>query len=248
MSVVLVFLQLRWTDAQSVERMFAECNICSTQTRYAAGVPREPWPRWLARRLIALYMHGWHDLRLEGLEHLPPRGPALVLLNHASLLDVPALMALDPYPDTMMVAKASLFEVPLLGALLRQWGAIPVERHGRDTSGVRALLQGLRDGRVVAVAAEGRRTRSGYLEPINPVLAKIAASAEVPLVPIGIIGSYRALPPGALLPRRQPIVVRVGEPYRLPRGTDPGQAADRIQAEIAALLPAEQQPRPAPAA
>jgi 1-acyl-sn-glycerol-3-phosphate acyltransferase len=147
-----------------------------------------------------------------------------------------------------MIAKASLFRVPGLRQLLHQWGAVPVERQGRDTSGVRMILRYLRAGRVVAVAAEGRRTRSGRLEAINPVLARIAVSADVPLVAVGIIGSFYALPPGAVLPRRRPITVRVGEPFRLSRDVEPQAAADRIQAEIAKLLPPEQQPRPAPAA
>jgi len=210
-------------------------------------VRRESWLRRVTRWLLRHYMRAWHHLELRGVEHLPPSGPALVLLNHASLLDVPALMVLDPYPNTILVAKASLFQVPLVGLLLRQWGAIPVERRGRDTSGVRAVFQALRAGCVVAVAAEGRRTRSGHLEPINPVLAKIATSADVPLVPLGIAGSFRALPPGAIFPRRKPIVVRVGPVFRLARGTERRLAAERIQAEIAAVLPAEQQPLPAAA-
>ena len=204
---------------------------------------REPRLRGLARWVLRGYLRVWHGLEVQGLEHLPPYGPALVLVNHASLLDVPALLAVDPYPDTAMIAKASLFQVPVVGGLLRQWGAIPVERRGRDMGGVRALLQALRQGRVVAVAAEGHRTRSGYLEPIHPVLAKIALMADVPLVPLGIAGSFQALPPGTRLPRRRRIGLRVGRPFRLPPGTDPATAAERIQAEIAALLPPEQQPR-----
>src|SRR5689334_22988968 len=145
-------------------------------------------------------MRLWHAFEVHGMEHLPPRGPALILLNHASLVDIPALLAIDPYPDTAMIAKASLLRLPVLGGLLLEWGAIPVQRHGRDSAGVRALLTALRDGRVVAVAAEGRRTRSGHLEAINPVLAKIAATADVPLVPMAISGSFAALPPGAVFP------------------------------------------------
>ena len=209
---------------------------------YPASVAREPRLRRLAKLVLGWYMQLWHDLRLEGREHLPPRGPLLVLLNHASLLDVPALMTLDPYPDTVMIAKASLFRFPVVRQLLGQWGAVPVARHGRDTSGVRAILGYLRAGRVVAVAAEGRRTRSGRLEAINPVLARIAANADVPLVAVGIVGSFQALPPGAVLPRRRRIRVQVGRPFRLPRGTDAQVAAERIQAEIASLLPPEQQP------
>jgi 1-acyl-sn-glycerol-3-phosphate acyltransferase len=198
--------------------------------------------RRVVRAILAVYMRLYHRLELRGAELLPPRGPAIVLLNHASLLDVPALMVLDPYPDTMLVAKASLFKVPGVAWLLRQWDAIAVERQGRDSSGVRALLKALREGHVLAVAAEGRRTRSGRLEPINLVLAKIAVSADVPLIPLGISGSFEALPPGAAFPRPRKMLVRVGEAFRIARGTDAIEAAQRIRAEIARLLPLEQQP------
>ncbi|HEY3061191.1 MAG TPA: lysophospholipid acyltransferase family protein [Chloroflexota bacterium] len=198
--------------------------------------------RQVVRAVLGVYMRLYHRLELRGREHLPARGPAIVLVNHASLLDVPALMVLDPYPDTIFIAKASLFKVPLVGWLLGQWDAIAVERQGRDSTGVRMLLKALHSGRVLAVAAEGRRTRSGRLGPINPVLAKIAASSDLPLVAVGISGSFEALPPGAKLPRPHKLLVRVGDQFRIARGTDAAEAARRIQAEIAALLPLHQQP------
>ena len=55
----------------------------------------------------------------------------LIVLNHASLLDVPALMVLDPFPNTRTIVKASLFKLPIISWFLKQWGAIAVERHGR---------------------------------------------------------------------------------------------------------------------
>jgi 1-acyl-sn-glycerol-3-phosphate acyltransferase len=202
----------------------------------------KPLVRRVVRAVLGVYMRLYHRLELQGAEHLPASGPALVVINHASLLDVPALMVLDPYPDTATIAKASLFKVPVISWLLRQWGAIPVERQGRDSTGVRALLSVLRNGQVLAVAAEGRRTRSGRLEPINAVLAKIAVSAGVPVVPVGMAGSFNALPPGAFVPRPVKLVVRVGRPFVFERGTDVEQAALRIRQEIAALLPPEQRP------
>lgn len=201
-----------------------------------------PLARRFIKALLGTYMRLYHGLVLEGAENVPPHGPVLVLLNHASLLDVPALMVVDPYPDTVTVVKASLFKVPLLPWFLNQWNAIPVERQGRDSTSVRAMLAILRAGGVVTIAAEGRRTRSGRLEPINPVLARIAVSADVPILPVGIRGSFDALPPGARLPRRRQIVVRAGRPFRLERGMDVAAAAARIRREIAALLPAEMQP------
>jgi 1-acyl-sn-glycerol-3-phosphate acyltransferase len=200
------------------------------------------------KAVMALYMRPYHRLELRGAEHIPPRGPALVVLNHASLLDVPAVMVLDPFPDTATVVKSSMFNLPVIGWILRQWGAIPVEREGRDTSSIRSMLGVLRNGQVLAVAAEGRRTRSGHLEAINPVLARIATTANVPILPVGISGSFKALPPGAVLPRPVKIVVRVGPTFRLAHGTDRAVAADRIREEIAKLLPPEMQPLPSPPA
>src|SRR6202165_856999 len=193
--------------------------------------PRRKMP--LARRVIkailGIYMRLYHGLELEGAENVPLHGPVLVLLNHASLLDVPALMVVDPYPDTVTVVKASLFKLPLVRWFLKQWNAIPVERQGRDSTSVRAMLSVLRGGGVLTVAAEGRRTRSGRLEPINPVLARIALSADVPILPVGIRGSFDALPPGARLPRRRKIVVRAGRPFRLERGTDVAADSARLR-------------------
>ena len=207
-------------------------------------------PQRRTRRLLKLgcravcraYLRFWHRFEAQGLEHVPHRGPGLALTNHASLLDIPALMAVDPFEDATMLAKASLFKVPLVRRVLDAWGAIPVERQGRDLAGIRALMGALRQGRMVAVAAEGRRTRSGRLEPIHPVLARIALNADVPLIPVGIAGSFAALPPGAIFPRPRKIVLRVGEPFRFPPGTSEEEAARRIRDAIAALLPPEQRP------
>ena len=187
-------------------------------------------------------MRFWHGLELHGGENLPTQGPALVLLNHASLLDAPALITVDPCPTTVALTKASLLKVPIVGFALRQWGAVPVDREGRDSAGVCALLSVLRANGVVAVAAEGRRSRTGRLAPVNPVLARVAAGVNVPLIPIGIGGSFAALPPGALLPRRRKIVIRVGAPFQLARGTSAEDAARRIRREIGQLLPVSQQP------
>lgn len=184
----------------------------------------------------------YHRLELQGVENLPSGGPLIVVLNHASLLDVPALMVLDPYPNTVTVVKSSMFKVPIVGWVLRQWGAIPVEREGRDSTSVRAMLTVLRQGGVIAVAAEGRRTRSGRLESINAVLARIAVSSGALVLPLGIRGSFRALPPGAILPRPHKILVRAGPAFTFGRGTDATAAAERIRREIAALLPPEMQP------
>jgi 1-acyl-sn-glycerol-3-phosphate acyltransferase len=203
---------------------------------------REATGRRLAKLVLGAYMRGWHALRIEGATLLPARGPALVLTNHASVLDIPALMALDPYPDTVFVVKASVVAVAPLSPLLNAWGAIAVDRDGRDVAGVRAIFAALRAGRVVALAPEGRRSPTGRLGAVNHVLARVAVRSGVPLVPVGIQGSFQALPRGSRRPRRRPILVRVGPSFTLARDTPDAAAACAIQCAIARLLPIDQQP------
>ncbi len=194
---------------------------------------REDWVRAVVSAILRPYFAVWHTFSITGREHLPPSGPLLTLFNHASLLDPPALLLADPYPSVTTFAKASLFGVPFVGWFLRHMGAIPVERRGRDLGSLRLAVQALREGKIVGAAAEGRRTRSGRLEAVNPVLARLAVGARVPILPVGIVGTFAALPPGAIFPRRRPVAVHIGPTFRLEprlsvrRRPAPNQRGDR---------------------
>ena len=210
----------------------------------AAG--EEPRIRCWLKAVVHSHMRIWHNIDLggEGLPHVPTSGPLLVLVNHASALDVPALIAVDPYPDSVAIVKDSLCKVWPIRPFLHAWSAIPASRDGRDAAAIRAIFSALRRGRVVAVATEGTRSRTGRLQPVNPVLARIAVRSGAPILPVAIIGSFDALPPGTLLPRRRKISIRVGESFRLPSGTSDVEAAERIHDAIAAMLPPGHQPLP----
>src|SRR5215213_1459355 len=144
---------------------------CSRQTSKTVnslqGAPPmsdlEPAPRlkWFTRLLVRGYFKLFHQYEVLGQEHLPPEPPVFVLTNHVSNLDVPAFVLADPFVGSSPVVKESLLRVPIVKQVLTSWGAIPVARDGNDTTALREVLTKLRQGRLVALAAEGTRNREG---------------------------------------------------------------------------------------
>jgi 1-acyl-sn-glycerol-3-phosphate acyltransferase len=168
--------------------------------------------------LARAYFKLFHQYEALGKEHLPPTPPVFVVTNHVSLLDVPAFALADPYTGSRLVAKESLLRVPGLRQILDSWGAIPVARDGRDSSALRGVLTSLKEGRLVAIAAEGTRNAEGTLGETNPVLARLAIQASasgIPLVPLAAVGTYQCLPRGAWFPRPGRIRALIGPQFDL---------------------------------
>src|ERR1043166_9166086 len=84
-------------------------------------------------------------LEARGTEHVPARGPVLLVANHSSVLDPPLVGGMTPRRLTFL-AKAELFRVPGIGAFLRRLGAQPLRREGADPSALRVAQRVLQDG------------------------------------------------------------------------------------------------------
>jgi 1-acyl-sn-glycerol-3-phosphate acyltransferase len=185
-----------------------------------AGQLREPAPRlkWITRLIVRAYFKLYHHYEALGQEHLPPQPPVFVLTNHVSNLDVPAFVLADPYTASSPVVKESLLRTPVIKQVLKSWGAIPVARDGNDTTALRQILTALKEGRLVAVASEGTRNRDGKLGETNRVLARLAIQASsqgIPLIPLAAVGTYEAMPRGAILPRPGKVKVLIGPRFDL---------------------------------
>lgn len=179
-------------------------------------------------------------LRIEGTEHVPREGPVILAANHASALDPPLLGMAAPRPVHFM-AKEELFRIPVLGPLLREVGSFPVRRGEFDRRALETASAVLAAGGVLGVFPEGSRTRDGRLGPARRGVAFLACKAQVPVVPVGILGTYRALAGGRRLPRRETVVVRFGPPLAPPQGDARDRAlldrfSARLMHEIALLL------------
>ncbi len=148
-----------------------------------------------------------------GEENVPATGGAVVAANHPSYLD-PVLLSLQVERPIRFMAWDALFKVPLLGTLVRVFGAFPVDvRRGRGRAAYEEAKVLVEAGEVVGVFPEGKRSRTGWMEPeLREGAARLAWETGAPLVPATIAGAYRAWPHYQSLPRLARIGVRFHEP------------------------------------
>lgn len=169
--------------------------------------------REILQRLIEALFRVLFSYDCVGEDRIPAQGPAVVAANHPSYLD-PLLLSLQVARPIHFMAWDALFRVPLLGALMRLFGAIPVDvrpGQGHDAyARAKALVEA---GAVVGIFPEGKRSRSGWMEPaLREGAARLALETGAPLVPATIVGGFRAWPHFRMLPRLARIKVRFHDP------------------------------------
>lgn len=152
-------------------------------------------------------------VRFSGWEHVPDGG-AILAGNHVSYLDPALLWCVTPRP-THFVAKSELWEIGWLGYLLDHFWAIPVKRESADREMIQSATGLLSHGELLGMFPEGTRNRDADSESLGEAhggVAFIALRANVPVVPVGIAGTDKALPAGRVLPRFTRVSIVVGEP------------------------------------
>ena len=151
-----------------------------------------------------------HSERLEA-------GKSFVIAsNHESFCDI--LMLLSALPmQVRFLAKRSVFRIPVLGWSIGAAGFVPVDRGERSRSGgaVEAAIRRLRDGRSLVIFPEETRTATGELLPFKQGAALLALRSGLPLLPVGIGGTFRILPRDTFDIRSGPAVLSIGEPIEV---------------------------------
>jgi 1-acyl-sn-glycerol-3-phosphate acyltransferase len=197
--------------------------------------------RLVARLLVWLFTR----THASGLENLPSKDGALVVSNHLGDADLVLGIAVSPRP-TEVLAKAELYDHPLAGPLLRAYGAIWVHRGRPDRRALRTAIQGLTQGRLIAIAPEGRESVIGGLEEGTHGAAYLALKAGVPVVPVTVTGTENdRIYPNMKRLKRTPVTITIGPPVQLQPAKNwraaIDQGTERIMQLLADQLPPEYQ-------
>jgi len=165
----------------------------------------------LCRLGVSIYLRLRNRMRVEALEHLPGEGGHLIVANHQSVLDIP-LLAAATSRHISFVARRSLAKSRLLGFVMRQCGAVLIERGAGDRRALREMIAHLERGDLVAIFPEGTRTRDGRVGDFKGGALLAARQARVPILPASIRGSFRIWPRDRRLPGSGRIAVRFSAP------------------------------------
>ena len=191
---------------------------------------------------------GWTVVRLltrtrvRGMENFPMEGAALIVSNHLGDADVLVSLAFFPRPTDSLAKIDLYFDYPPLGWLMEAYGVIWVHRGRPDRRALTSAIRGLKEGRLVAIAPEGRESLSGSLEKGTGGAAYLAFKSGVPLLPVTFTGTENAVVYGNLKRlRRSEISITVGPLFRLPEAEDTRQAIEEgtqtIMHKLARQLP-----------
>ena len=178
-------------------------------------------------------------VRVEGIEKLDPKANYVFVANHASYMDIPAILARLPH-QFRFFAKKGLFSIPFLGWHLKRAGHLPVDRSNARNS-LKSMSEGARivaeRGISVLLFPEGGRTPEG-LRPFKEGAAYIAIKAGVPVVPMAIVGMRALLPMKSIHLRAGRAELRIGDPIPTVgmKLHDREALTERVREEVVGLL------------
>jgi len=186
--------------------------------------------------------------RAEGRENVPLTGPLILVANHVHVLD-PIFLAFSLPRWITFVAKEELFRSPFLRFWLRWAGSLSIDREGKVREKQRILKSArnaLEEGLILGMFPEGGRSQDGKLRKGKLGSAVIASKTNVPLLPVGIVGTDK-IKGISWLWKRPRIVVNIGKPFNLPPTSGRMSKSQmqllttQLMREIAVLLPPEYQ-------
>jgi 1-acyl-sn-glycerol-3-phosphate acyltransferase len=165
------------------------------------------------RAVVAGFCYVFWRVRIEGRDNIPRSGPFILSPVHRSNVDTP-LMACVTRRRMRFMGKDSLWKYRWSAWFFTSLGGFPVHRGAVDREALRNSEAAIKAGEPIVVFPEGTRKTGPILEEIFDGAAFVAIRAGVPIVPVGIGGSQRAMPKGSKLIRPVKIRIVIGQPIK----------------------------------
>jgi 1-acyl-sn-glycerol-3-phosphate acyltransferase len=195
----------------------------------------------VVRALVVGFVRVFWRPRIKGRENIPASGPFVLAPVHRSNIDF-ALAAALVTRRIRYMGKDSLWKIKWIGALFDALGAFPVHRGSADREALRRCIEVIESGEPLVIFPEGTRQSGPEVQPLFEGAAYVAARTGVPIVPVGIGGSERAMPKGSRMIRPVKTTLIVGAPIAAPTGTkEGGRPSRRAVHEVTEHLHAELQ-------
>ena len=156
-------------------------------------------------------------IKTKGKKNLIKESSLILAVNHVSYLD-PIVLGVAVRRQIHFIAKKEIFNIPILGFIIRSLGAIPVDRKKANPVSIKKSFLVLKKGNILGIFPEGARSMNGELLEFNIGLIKIALKTKSPIIPVGINGTFSIYPPKAKFPnffKRKNIYINFGEPIYL---------------------------------
>jgi 1-acyl-sn-glycerol-3-phosphate acyltransferase len=209
-------LTLRWVTYLLVLPLIGLATVAFGTVSLAVGLwdksgsQQHAMARAWARVLLRIAMS---PVTLEHAERLHVHQTAVYAANHLSYYDTPVLYAKLPF-QFRILAKYQLWKIPFIGWYLQRSGQVAIDQSSAR-AGVQSLGRGvktLQAGMPMVIFPEGGRAAKGELQPMVAGAAWMAIKAQVPLVPLTLVGTYELLPIHVYCLRPRPLKLIVGEP------------------------------------
>lgn len=174
-------------------------------------------------------------MKVSGLENIPKKEGCIFASNHLSYLD-PMVIPTIVWRKMAFVAKRELFQNKILGFLIGNLGAFPINRASSDVRAIKQIINKIDDGFGVLIFPEGTRS---VVNPedrkIQPGIGLIAVRTKAPVIPIYIEGTDKVLPPKAKMLKRHWVEVTFGKPIYFSDQKDYQKVSEEIMKSVYSL-------------
>ena len=199
---------------------------------------------WVLKVVLTPILRFFFRVRVEGIEHIPDEGPAILASNHVSFSDS-IFLPMVLRRRVTFVAKAEYFEKRKTAWFFRAVGQIPIKREGGSASqrALQSATEVLEGGGLFGIYPEGTRSPDGRLYKGHTGVARLALQSGAPVLAVAMVGTREAQPIGQVMPKLfMPITIRISRPMRFDRyagGHDDPRAlrssTDEVMFELRAL-------------